>query len=425
MSFVDIVQINAKAGNGGNGKLSFRHEKFIAKGGPDGGDGGNGGSVVLKASRNQNTLTAFRYQKEIRAESGEAGGNKKKHGKSSMNLNVLVPIGTMVTDTSGKLVADLVFDDQEAVVAKGGKGGFGNAHFISSKRQAPNFAEKGEKGEECNLTLELKMIADIGLVGLPNAGKSTLLATVSNARPEIANYPFTTLTPSLGVVDIDKKSSVLMADIPGLIEGAASGKGLGHDFLRHIERTAVILHLIDAYNEDVTRAYITVRRELEAYSPELVNRPEIIAISKIDGLDQEIVDDLIKQLKKVAPNTLVLAVSSQSGERLKDLLYELKKAVQNFRNQPKLKKAKPGLPVLTIEDKSEAWQIEEKNGRFIITGPSIERFSSRTDFNNDEAVQRLRDIMRRQGIMHELKRKGIEPNQIIQIGSNMDDSLEY
>ena len=249
--FIDKATVSIKAGDGGNGKLSFRHEKFIDRGGPDGGDGGDGGDVVFVASRNENTLADFRYQKELAADAGQPGGPTRKHGRSAKDLLVPVPVGTVVTDSEGNILADLAEDEQRAVIARGGKGGFGNAHFVSSRRQAPRIAEKGEAGEELQAYLELKMIADVGLIGLPNAGKSTLLSVISNARPEIANYPFTTITPNLGVVDVDGKDSLLFADIPGLIEGAAEGKGLGDEFLRHVERTAVLLHLIDAYQEDV------------------------------------------------------------------------------------------------------------------------------------------------------------------------------
>ena len=418
MSFVDKVTVNVTAGAGGNGKLSFRHEKFIDKGGPDGGDGGHGGDVVLLASRNQNTLAAFRYQKEVRAESGQGGDKVRRHGRSAKPLLVAVPVGTIATNTDGLVVADLVEDGQKIVVASGGHGGFGNAHFVSSRRQAPNFAEKGEPGEEITLQLELKMIADVGLVGLPNAGKSTLLSKLSNARPEIADYPFTTLTPNLGVVDIDKTTSVLFADIPGLIEGAAAGKGLGHDFLRHIERTAVILHLIDAYTEDVATVYQTIRGELEAYQPDLIKRPEIIALTKIEGLDEEIIDDLIAQLRQVAPDeSLIQPISSQSGQGLKELLYSVKKLVTKVREQTaKLTDPDAGIPVLTMADTSDAYQVTKDGDVFVVTGERIEKFARRTDFEREEGVARLRDIMRRAGILHELRRQGIEADQIIRIG---------
>lgn len=427
MSFVDKVRVTVMAGAGGDGKLSFRHEKFIDRGGPDGGDGGDGGDIVLRASRNQNTLAAFRYKKEIKAEDGQPGGKMKKHGRSAKDTILDLPVGTVATNDSGQVVADLTEDGQTAVLAHGGKGGFGNAHFISSRRQAPNFAEKGEPGEVFDLQLELKMIADIGLIGLPNAGKSTLLSKISNARPEIADYPFTTLTPNLGVVDIDKETTVLVADIPGLIAGAAEGKGLGHDFLRHVERTAVILHLIDAYTEDVATVYQTIKSELKAYQPELAKRPEIVALTKVEGLDEEIVADLTRQLKKVVPRgTGIFGISSQSGEGLKPLLYAVKDKVITAR--AKKQKSVPkvdSIPVLRLTDTSDAYTVAKKGNVFVVTGERIEKFASRTDFDNDEGVRRLRDIMRRAGVMHELRRQGIEADQIIQIGSKTKTSFPY
>lgn len=417
MSFVDKVTVTVIAGDGGNGKLSFRREKFIARGGPDGGDGGDGGDIVLLASRNQNTLAAFRYKKELRADSGQPGGPRRKHGRSAKDLLVAVPVGTLALAPDGAVLADLIEDGQQAVVAKGGRGGFGNAHFVSSRRQAPSFAEKGEPGEERELQLELKMIADVGLVGLPNAGKSTLLSKLSNARPEVADYPFTTLTPNLGVVDIDKDTSVLFADIPGLIEGAAEGKGLGHDFLRHIERTAVILHLIDAYQQDVAHAYQTVRAELEAYQPELIKRPELIALNKIEGLGRALIDDLVAQLKRVAhEDSRIFAVSAQSGEGLPPLLFAVKDAVKAARAQSAAEPQEPAIPVLTLADTSDEWHVGKQGDSFLVTGQKIEQFARRTDFSNEQAVQRLRDIMRRAGVMHELRRQGIEPGQNVKVG---------
>lgn len=416
MSFVDKVNVSVTAGAGGNGKLSFRHEKFIDKGGPDGGDGGHGGDVILLASRNQNTLAAFRYQKEIKADDGRPGDKSKMHGRSGKPLLVAVPVGTIATTQDGIVIADLTSDGQQTVIAQGGKGGFGNAHFVSSRRQAPNFAEKGEPGEALNLQLELKMIADVGLVGLPNAGKSTLLSKLSNARPEIADYPFTTLTPNLGVVDVDSESSILMADIPGLIEGAAKGKGLGHDFLRHVERTAVILHLIDAYQDNPAEVYQTIRAELKAYSKELDKRTEVIALTKVEGLDEEIINDLIGQLRRVAPKkTDIFAISAQAGIGVNPLLFSLKDKVQIERNKKVSKKTSNDLPIIRLTDTSDAYQVIKKGDAFVVTGERIERFAKRTDFDSEQGVQRLRDIMRRAGILHELKRQGIEADQQIQI----------
>jgi len=425
MSFVDKVTVRAQAGKGGDGKLSFRREKFIDKGGPNGGDGGKGGDVILHASANQNTLASFRYHKELKAESGQSGGKNRKHGRSGNDLIVAVPVGTIASSEDDKMLADLTQDGQTAVIAHGGRGGYGNAHFVSSRRQTPKFAEKGEPGEALDIRLELKMIADVGLVGLPNAGKSTLLSKLSNARPEIADYPFTTLTPNLGVVDVDKDSSLLFADIPGLIEGAAEGKGLGHDFLKHIERTAVILHLIDAYHEDVAANYQIVRAELEAYQPELIKRPEVIALNKVEGLDQAITDDLIAQLKRVAPaRTPIFAISAQAGLGLQPLLFAVKAAVSSVRAQPPEPEAEPTIPVLKLAETADSWQVSKKGVGYIVTGPKIEQFAARTDFQNEQAVQRLRDIMRRQGILHELTRKGIKPGQTIRFGS-LPDKLEY
>ncbi|HVS58193.1 MAG TPA: GTPase ObgE [Candidatus Saccharimonadales bacterium] len=425
MNFIDKVQVDVRAGNGGNGALSFRHEKFIAKGGPDGGDGGNGGDVVLEASNNQNTLAAFRYQKEVVAEHGQPGGKRRKHGKSAPDLIVKVPVGTVATTSDGVVLADLISDGQREVIAHGGKGGFGNAHFVSSTRQAPKFAEKGEPGDELSLTFELKMIADAGLVGLPNAGKSTLLSRISNARPEIADYPFTTLTPNLGVVDVGGES-VLFADIPGLIEGAAEGKGLGHDFLRHIERTAVIVHLVDAYNDNVAEAYQTVEAELKAYSASLAKRPHVVVLNKIEGLDEEIVNDLLAQLARVAPkHTPLFAISAQAGTNVQDMLYAVKDAVAKERTKQAPQQSEEAVPVLTLDDTSREWNVQPTESGFMVSGPKIERFAKRTDFNNDEAVQRLRDIMRREGILHELERQGIEPGESVMIGTEPKNRFTY
>jgi GTP-binding protein len=423
MNFVDKVTIVVRAGNGGDGRVNFRHEKYIDKGGPDGGDGGDGGDIVLLASRNQNTLARFRHIKELDAEDGGDGGKSKKHGRNGQALIVPVPVGTTVLQDSTQM-ADLTEDNQQTVIAKGGSGGFGNAHFVSSRRQAPNFAEKGEAGEKLELTLELKMIADVGLVGLPNAGKSTLLAKVSNARPEIANYPFTTLRPNLGMVDIDKDTSLLFADIPGLIEGAAEGKGLGHDFLRHIERTAVIIHLIDAYQSDVALAYKTIRKELDAHQAGLTSQPEIIALNKIEGLDEEIITDLMKQLKTIAPkNTPICAISARSGQNVADLLYKVKATVEKERAKEQPVETGVAVPVLKLSDKGQQWKVQKEGDHFTVRGPKIERFAARTDFGNEQAVQRLRDIMHKMGIMHELSRAGIESDQKILIGKNHE--LKY
>lgn len=426
MNFIDNVKVLVKAGDGGNGKLSFRREKFVSKGGPDGGDGGNGGSVILAASRNQDTLVRFRFEKEIVAEAGKPGEDVNKHGRNGKDAIIDVPVGTIVTNMNGEILADLNQDGQKVMIARGGKGGFGNSHFTSSTRQAPNFAEKGEPGDEFEVRLEMKMIADVALVGLPNAGKSTLLSRISNARPEIADYPFTTLKPNLGVVKIDDESSALFADIPGLIEGASDGKGLGHGFLKHVERTAVILHLIDSYNDDVAVAYQTIRTELEAYQSVLGGRPEIIALTKIEGLDDEIVADLIKQVKKVAGSKAnVMAISAQAGAGLKEMLYAVKAEVVKARTAvtEAEEEAANALPVIKLQDTTNAWRVTREGDTFLVTGSKIERFGHRTDYENEEALQRLRDIMRKMGIMHKLMREGLEPGMTVRIGGS--GSFEY
>jgi GTP-binding protein len=414
--FVDKATVLIQAGDGGDGLISFRREKFISLGGPDGGDGGHGGSVVLKASRNQNTLAAFRYQKLLKAESGQNGDKRKRHGRSGNDLIVPVPVGTMLTDQDGKILADLTHDGQSVQVAQGGRGGFGNAHFTSSVRQTPRLAEKGDKGEQLEGVLELKMIADVGLVGLPNAGKSTLLATTSNAKPEIANYPFTTLRPNLGMVEIDGDTSILVADIPGLIEGASQGKGLGDEFLRHIERTSVIIHMIDIYDPNIVKSYKEIQHELASYSQDLSKRPQLVVLNKIDGLDEASIQKTMAELKKAVPaKTQILAISAQSGLGVKELLYAVKPIIVKSRAVAAAKQKHKELPVIKLEQ-DEGWRIEEDDGHLIVHGRKIEKFAGRTDFSNPQAVQRLRDIMRKMGIMHKLLREGLEPGTTVRIG---------
>jgi GTP-binding protein len=423
--FVDKTTVEIKGGDGGDGVVSFRHEKFVDKGGPDGGDGGDGGAVIVVGSRNQNTLAAFRYQKELVAEAGKAGGKRRKHGRSGKDLRVMVPVGTVVTDENGVELADITDDGQEVVIAKGGKGGFGNAHFTSSRRQAPRLAEKGEPGEEFEAILELKMIAEVGLIGLPNAGKSTLLSRITNAKPEIANYAFTTIRPNLGVADIDKKRSVLIADIPGLIEGASHGKGLGDDFLRHVERTKVLVHLIDAYQEDVAAAYKTIREELAAYKIDLSGKPEIVALTKVEGLDEDIVVDQLKKVKKAAAaQTPIFTISAMSGQGLQELLYKIDEVVSQTAEEEA--EVTEEIPVIKLSDTSESWQVTKREDVFVVTGDKIERFAKRTNFDNQEGVERLRDIMRKMGIMHELERQNVDPDQEIQFGRRGEfGSLNY
>jgi len=487
--FVDTAKVKLKAGDGGNGAVSFRHEIYIPKGGPDGGDGGKGGSIIFRADKDTNTLLDFRYNPELTAENGKNGSGQRSAGRSGKDLIVEVPVGTIVKkimeDDSGLarscavttelertspatagagserprqatiVLADLSVDGQEAIIAKGGDGGFGNAHFKSSTRQAPIIAEVGEPGEAFEAALELKLIADVGLVGLPNAGKSTFLSRVSNATPEIADYPFTTLTPQLGVATIDRQD-ILIADIPGLIEGAADGKGLGHDFLRHVDRTAVLLHLVDVYNEDAGAAYQTIRHELERYS-DLADRPEIVALTKCEGLDPEIIAMQQAAILAVNPAARVFAISAQSGTGLTEVLRALKEEVNAKEDEadgdvsgvssaegvsrqagpdseatpsgerPKRSAAPLGgsysrndtadLPVITLSPDrlSNAWKVEKIDDKFVVTGPKIEKFARRTDLDNYASVNRLRDIMKKLGIRAELTSQGAQPDSIVSI----------
>jgi GTP-binding protein len=322
--FVDEAIIHAKAGDGGNGCVSFRREKYIPKGGPDGGDGGDGGSIVFVADANKNTLLDFAGRHHWRAPRGEAGMGKKMYGRSGDDLVILVPPGTLIHDTDHQiLIADLDKPGKRVIVAQGGKGGRGNWHFKTSINQAPRYAEPGTEGQERNLKLTLKLIADVGLVGMPNAGKSTLLSVISAARPKIADYPFTTLEPQLGIVELGADRRIVVADIPGLIEGAQSGAGLGHDFLKHIERTRMIVHLLDLYPADGSNPadnYRAIRRELEAFSADLANKPEIVAANKMDlAVDHEALKDLQAQL----PAVDVLPISGVSRQGVDQLLERL------------------------------------------------------------------------------------------------------
>lgn len=423
--FADSATVIVTAGRGGNGAMSFRTEKYIDKGGPDGGDGGRGGNVVFYADENLNTLSHFRQRQELTAKEGKPGTERKKHGRNGLDLTVKVPVGTQVYD-GDELIVDLAEHGQQAVIAKGGQGGFGNAHFKSSTRQAPRIVEVGERGQSVEARLELKLLADVGLVGFPNAGKSTFLSVVSNARPEIADYAFTTLTPNLGVADIDD-TSLLIADIPGLIEGAAEGKGLGDAFLKHVERTAVLLHLIDAYSDDPAAAYTTIRRELDAYSPELLDRPEVVALTKIEGLDEEIVRDQLSKLQAVvAPETELYALSSAARTGLRDVLRALTRKVQAARELERelAEEDEIDADVVTIrlsdDARASSWQVRKEGDIYIVTGAKIEKFAGRTDYKNVHSANRLRDIMRKLGIAHELVRQGAKPDDVIFLGESGD-----
>lgn len=432
--FSDTAKVSLKAGKGGDGAVSFRREIYIPKGGPDGGDGGKGGDIVFEADKDTNTLIDFRFTPILTAEDGKNGAGTRSSGRSGQDLVVEVPIGTIVK-RDGEVIADLTHDGQTAIIARGGAGGYGNAHFKSSTRQAPIIHEVGEPGEEFEAEIELKLLADVGLVGLPNAGKSTFLSVVSNARPEIADYPFTTLTPQLGVATVDGYD-LLIADIPGLIEGAADGKGLGHDFLRHVDRTAVLLHLVDIYNNDAGEAYRVIRDELARYA-DLASRPEIVALTKCEGVDKEIIEMQTASILQVDPEARVFAISSAAHSGVTEVLRALRDIVtssavsaqrldfSNHINAPKTADEATmhlnDLPTISLSPDAvrDTWKVEKTDdGKFVVTGEKIEKFARRTDYNNYESLNRLRDIMKKMGIRAELTSQGAEPESVISIAGH-------
>ena len=418
--FADTAEVMIVAGKGGRGMVSFRHEKYVDKGGPDGGDGGKGGDVIFVADNNVNTLASFRFKPELRAGDGEAGGKRRMHGADGLDKLVKVPVGTAVY-RDGRLVTELTTSGQRRVVAFGGAGGFGNAHFKSSTRQTPRVAEVGEKGDSFLAKLELKLVADVGLVGFPNAGKSTFLSVVSNARPEIANYAFTTLTPNLGVADIDGQS-LLIADIPGIIEGASRGKGLGLEFLRHIERTSVILHMIDVATEDVVESYRVIRRELAQHSTALVTKPEVIALTKIDTVPESTVKQQLEHLRRVTKSP-IYPISAPAHLGILELLRRLAEMVE----QQKAKQAPidqadvPGRVEIKLDSRQLAtswWVSRRDDGSYLVTGEKIERFADRTDFASEFSINRLRDILAKLNIVAELVKQGATGESVIEIAGH-------
>ena len=430
--FVDTAKVMVRAGKGGDGAVSFRREIYVDKGGPDGGDGGRGGDVIFVATEQLNTLLNFRYKPELNADDGGNGSKKKMHGRSGEPLRVKVPVGTVVKH-DGVVVADLAQAGQEATVARGGDGGFGNAHFTSSTRQAPKMAELGEMGDEFEAELELKLLADVGLLGYPNAGKSTFLSVVSNARPEIADYAFTTIVPNLGVATIDEHD-ILIADIPGLIEGASEGKGLGDAFLRHVERTAVLLHLIDVYQDDVAAAYRTIRHELAQYSATLVTRPEIVALTKCEGLDDELIAMQRDALRAIVPkDTPIMTISSVAHQGLDEVLRSLVLAIEHTRTRARElsdeeHEVEGDVPVITLGNEHTAnhWEVlyDSQTNVYQVMGEKIEKFARRTNYDQFESVNRLRDIMKKMGIYHQLVRDGASGDSVIRIGESEFTLLE-
>jgi GTP-binding protein len=412
-NFVDEVEIEVRSGKGGDGMVHFRRELYVPRGGPDGGDGGRGGSVVFTVDPSLRTLYHFRRKRKFKAEDGRPGGPSKRSGKSAPDLILKVPAGTLVYEVAdGRLIGDLTEQRQDLVVAKGGRGGRGNQHFANSRNQAPRIAEKGEPARQRNLRLELKLIADIGIVGVPNAGKSTLLASLTNAQPKIADYPFTTLQPNLGVAALDDETNVVLADIPGLIEGAHKGVGLGHDFLRHIQRTHVLIHLLDGLAEDPVADFAQINSELALFDPELAQKPQIVALNKIDLPDvQTRWPGVGKTLDKLGHSAM--AISAATGEGTRALLG---RAVEELTRLPKPEET--AIPVYRPAEDFSEFHVEREGGGWRLRGVSLERAAEMTYWEHDQSVRRFQRILRQLGVDEALREEGVQNGDTVYIGNN-------
>ncbi|PRX39432.1 GTP-binding protein [Planifilum fimeticola] len=416
--FVDYVKIYVRGGDGGNGAVAFRREKYVPQGGPAGGDGGRGGDVIFRVDEGLRTLIDFRYQKHFKAKRGEHGRSKGQHGASADPLVVKVPPGTVVKDAeTGEMIADLTRKGQEVVVARGGRGGRGNMRFASPSNPAPEIAENGEPGEERWVELELKVLADVGLVGYPSVGKSTLLASVSAARPKIADYHFTTLTPNLGVVDVGDGRSFVMADLPGLIEGAHQGVGLGHQFLRHVDRTRVLVHVVDMAaleGRDPYEDWVKINEELRQYREDLARRPQIVAANKMDLPDAR--DNLDAFRKKVGPEVPVYPISAATREGVRELLFAVADLLDQQPEQPLEEESDSGYKVYRSREPEEPFVIRRENEVFIVEGERVERLVAMTNFAYHDSVRRLARILREMGIEEALREKGAKEGDTVRIG---------
>lgn len=415
--FADSAKIFIKSGKGGDGHVSFRRELFVAAGGPDGGDGGKGGDIIFEVDEGLNTLTDFRMKRKYVAGDGEPGGKRKCHGADAKNLTIKVPEGTVIKDfESGKVIADMSGDNKREVILRGGKGGFGNMNFATATMQVPKFAKPGQPGKEMFVLLELKVIADVGLVGFPNVGKSTLLSRVSNAKPKIANYHFTTLDPHLGVVDVKSAGGFVMADIPGLIEGASEGVGLGHDFLRHIERTKVLVHVVDAAStegRDPVEDIKTIINELKNYDESLLGRPQVIAANKTDAIYSE-ENDSIKRIKEAFPDIKVFPISGVSGKGIPELLYELVNILSTVDKTPTVFEKE--FEIDYSSDKNLPFTVEiDENGVFVVEGPRIEKMLGYTNLDSEKGFDFFQKFLKTSGILEKLEEAGIEDGNTVRM----------
>ncbi|HZM23493.1 MAG TPA: GTPase ObgE [Anaerolineales bacterium] len=412
--FTDQVEIHIKSGKGGDGMVHFRREKFIPMGGPDGGDGGKGGDVIFEVKSTLNTLSSFRQNQKFKAEEGVKGGPSQMSGRYGKDLIIYVPPGTIIFDAdTDELIGDLTQPGQKLTILKGGRGGRGNQHFATSRNQAPRTAEKGEPAEEKRIKLELKLIADIGLIGVPNAGKSTLLSVLTNAKPKVAPYPFTTLEPNLGVANIDDDTTVVLADIPGLIEGASHGAGLGHDFLRHVQRTRVLIHLLDGLSEDPVADYSQINSELSLFDPNLAKKPQIVALNKIDQPEVlERLAEIQKKFKKLKVEFMTISALGRTNTR--ELLI---KAYQKLAEAPPLEEVEAPMPVYRPkEDPREFIVSREGANEWRVSGSAIERAAKMTYWEHDGSLRRFQKIMETLGIDEALRKAGVQEGDTVAIG---------
>ena len=420
MAFADRARIIIKSGKGGDGHVSFRREKYVPDGGPDGGDGGKGGDIVFEVDHGLNTLTDYRHRRKFAAESGQEGGKKNCHGRNGEDLVLKVPQGTVIKDAlTDKVIADMSGENTRVVVLKGGKGGLGNQHFATSTMQAPKYAQPGQEAIEIEVKLELKVIADVGLVGFPNVGKSTLLSRVTNAQPKIANYHFTTLQPNLGVVDMEEGFGFVIADIPGLIEGASEGIGLGHEFLRHIERTKVMIHIVDAAGtegRDPIEDIHAINKELEAYNPDLLLKPQVIAANKTDAIygdENDIIASLRAEFEE-KEGIKVFPISAVSGKGLKELLYHVKDLLAKCPKEVTV--YEPEYDPSTFVFSEEPYTIEiNEEGEYVVEGPKIEKMLGYTNLESEKGFLFFQRFLKDQGILEALEEKGIEEGDTVRM----------
>lgn len=421
--YTDYAKITVKSGDGGNGAISFRREKYVASGGPDGGDGGKGGDIYFVVDKDANTLIDFRYKRNFKAENGKNGEASHRYGKSGEDLFIMVPLGTIIKDVkTGKIVADLTKPDQKELVLPGGKGGKGNSHFASSTRQAPHFAQQGEKGMQIELILELKSLADVGLVGFPNAGKSTFLSVVTSAKPKIADYQFTTIDPNLGVVKNEYGDSFVIADIPGIIEGASEGVGLGIQFLRHIERTRLLLHFVDVSGlegRDPVKDYYAIQEELKKYSETLSKRKQLLVATKIDVMQDETLYHQLEQLaQKEQQEFFAISAVTRKGvaelmARVSELLKELPK--EEFVPMEERK-------IYTLEEEKEGFEITKQADIFIVDGPSVQRLMAKVNLEDNESFYYFQKGLEKLGVNEALKKAGVKEGDTVRI---VDWELEW